>query len=37
MELLIMMSWPRYCGVEELGLYSTTEGEGQHAKGTTHM
>src|SRR6516164_7083798 len=31
------LSWPRYCGVRKLRLYSTTEGEHAHAKGTTNI
>ncbi|HEX9131780.1 MAG TPA: hypothetical protein VF844_05770 [Ktedonobacteraceae bacterium] len=30
------LSWPSYCGVEELGLYSSPERESQHAKGTAN-
>src|SRR5712692_108584 len=31
------MSWPRFCGGGEVGIYSSTEREGQDAKGTTNV
>jgi len=32
-----VMKWSRYCGVGKLGLYSSTEGDEQYAKGTTNV
>jgi hypothetical protein len=37
LEAQRQLSWPRYCGVGKLGLYSSTEGDEQYAKGTTNV
>ena len=36
-ECLRHLSWPRYCGVEELGIYSSKEGESHYAEGTANL